>query len=374
MIDCQPDVLPEGSGETFSYVVNGCPERDWPTLLDGFRDANLFQTVPFCSLKLLGGRVERFVLSRHSTVVAAAAVRITNLPWPATGCAYVRWGPLWCRQGAPPDFEVWRQAIRALRAEYVVRRRMWMRLLPMLTDADDPALLQILKDEGFNAVALAPRQRTMLIDLAPSSELLRKGLDRKWRNCLSSGERNDLEIVEGVEEALIDEFLVPYKEMISRKGLSDPGDIASFRRMQGDLPDRHKMRVFLARSEGDVCAGAIVSHFGERGIYHFGATGTNGLQTRASYVLQWRIIEWLKGRSCAIYDLHGVNRSVNAGVYEFKAGLCGKNGREVTFLGSFDACNSRRARFTAKAATLFKQRRGILKNLRARLRSAADHQ
>jgi lipid II:glycine glycyltransferase (peptidoglycan interpeptide bridge formation enzyme) len=167
---------------------------------------------------------------------------------------------------------------------------------------------------------------------------------------------------------LIDQFLVPYEEMISRKGLHDSGAIAKFREVQRELQPRHKMRIFLARSGSEVCAGAIVSHLGERGIYHLGATGTNGLRTRASYVLQWRIIEWLKGRNCAIYDLHGVNRAVNPGVYEFKAGLCGKNGREVAFIGTFDACGSGRSRLTAKTATMFQQRRSILQNVKAKLR------
>lgn len=368
----QPAVLHEPSGVLFSYAVNECPEQDWPTVLDGFRDANLFQTLEFSSLKSPRGRVERFVLSRGSAPVAAAAVRVTSLPWPAADSAYVRWGPLWRQWDAPPDFEVWRQAIRALRAEYVVRRKMWLRILPMLTEGDDPALLAILKEEGFHTVALAARQRTMLIDLAVPIDQLRKGIDSKWRNQLVNGERNNLEIIEGVEDALIEQFLVPFEEMISRKGISEPGDISSFRAIQRVLPERHKVRVFLARSEGDVCAGAIASHLGDRGIYHFGATATKGMRTKASYVLQWRIIEWLKERGCATYDLHGVNRSDNPGVYSFKAGLCSRNGKEVAFLGAFDACGCSRARFTARAATLFQQRRRILMNVRARLRPTAE--
>jgi hypothetical protein len=68
-----------------------------------------------------------------------------------------------------------------------------------------------------------------------------------------------------------------------------------------------------------------------------------------------------------------VNRADNPGVYGFKAGLCGKNGNEVAFVGTFDACGGGRARFAAKAATLFHQRRRILKNLMARGRPAAEH-
>jgi hypothetical protein len=362
-----PESKHSEGGTHFTYAINLGDEHLWPELLDGFADANLFQTVPFCSIKSPRSRVERFLMSKDSKMMAAALVRVISVPWPGVGCAYVRWGPLWRRTQAPPDLEVWRQAIRGLRAEYVLKRNMWLRLLPMLTDADDPAFVSAMNEEGFVPGGTGPRQRTMLIDLTPPLEQLRKGLDQKWRNHLNRGERNGLEIVEGTEDRLIEQFLVPYQEMISRKGLSEPGDIQSFRAIQRALPERQKMRVFLASSEGEVCTGAIASLLGERGIYHFGATGNKGMKTKAAYVLQWRIMQWLKQRNCTTYDLHGVNRASNPGVYEFKSGLCGKNGKEVTFVGSFDSCGGGRARMTAGAANLFAQRRTLLKSLFGRL-------
>jgi hypothetical protein len=279
-----PIFKPSGDGTRFTHAINQGDERRWPELLDGFADANLFQTVPFCAIKSPRSRVERFVVFQDSAVVAAALVRVISVPWPGVGCAYVRWGPLCHRIQAPPDLEVWRQAIRGLRAEYVLKRNMWLRLLPMLTEADDPVFASVLEQEGFAPDRTGSRQRTMLIDLTPPLDQLRKGLDQKWRNRLNSGERNGLEIVEGTEDRLIEQFLVPYQEMISRKGLSEPGDIRSFRAIQKKLPDQQKLRVFLACTEGEVCAGAIVSHLGERGIYHFGATGNKGMKTKAAYV------------------------------------------------------------------------------------------
>jgi lipid II:glycine glycyltransferase (peptidoglycan interpeptide bridge formation enzyme) len=354
----------------FSYAVNASHASDWSTLLDRFRDANLFQTQTFGTLKSPRGKTERFVVLRGTDVVAAATVRVTRLPWPAVGCAYVLWGPVWRPWDTTPDAAVWREAIRALRSEYVVKRKLWLRLRPMMTDHDDPALVTALKDEGFREVSFAPRQRTMLIDLSVPLDQLRKGLGSRWRNYLNNGEREELEIVEGVDDALIDQFVVPFRQMVSRKGLSQPGDIQSFRALQRDLPTRHKMRVFLARSKGTLCAGAIASHIGERGIYHFGALGNSGMHTKASYVLQWRIIEWLKRRGCAVYDLHGVSRLDNPGGYQFKSGLCGKNGKEVEFVGTFDAVASGRATLTSKAAILVQERRKIILRMKRAVRSA----
>jgi lipid II:glycine glycyltransferase (peptidoglycan interpeptide bridge formation enzyme) len=62
--------------------------------------------------------------------------------------------------------------------------------------------------------------------------------------------------------------------------------------------------------------------------------------SNASYLIQWRVLEWLKERNCLFYDLHGFDEIANPGTYKFKAGLCGKNGRAVEFLGQLQSCES----------------------------------
>ena len=51
-----------------------------------------------------------------------------------------------------------------------------------------------------------------------------------------------------------------------------------------------------------------------------------------------------------MYDLHGSNAETNPGVYAFKMGLCGKNGREVEMVGHFEAYDGARMRLLMKAA------------------------
>jgi lipid II:glycine glycyltransferase (peptidoglycan interpeptide bridge formation enzyme) len=61
------------------------------------------------------------------------------------------------------------------------------------------------------------------------------------------------------------------------------------------------------------------------------------MQTSASYLLQWETVKLLKEMGIREYDLNGINPELNAGTYQFKRGLAGKNGREVTFVGQFQA-------------------------------------
>ncbi len=48
-------------------------------------------------------------------------------------------------------------------------------------------------------------------------------------------------------------------------------------------------------------------------------------------------MERLKEQNFSSYDLCGINQETNPGTYTFKAGLCGKNGKDVFDLGKFEA-------------------------------------
>ena len=144
-------------------------------------------------------------------------------------------------------------------------------------------------------------------------------------------------MVEGDDDDLFEAFVGLYREMLDRKKFREPNDINEFRLIQKDLPQGWKMRIFLSRSIEGVGAGAICSALGNKGIYLFGATNDLGLVNKGSYLLQWRIIQWLKETGCVCYDLNGINPSRNPGTYRFKAGIAGTDGRDVLFLGQFDS-------------------------------------
>jgi lipid II:glycine glycyltransferase (peptidoglycan interpeptide bridge formation enzyme) len=47
------------------------------------------------------------------------------------------------------------------------------------------------------------------------------------------------------------------------------------------------------------------------------------MKAKGSYLLQWRMMQWLRERGCRGYDLGGVNPTRNPGVYHFKSGVGG---------------------------------------------------
>lgn len=317
--------------------VDDLDDREWYALAAGFTDLNIYQV---WQERSAGGRfsgTSRLVLRSGADVVAAAEVRLFRMPLTERGIAYVRWGPMWHRANriaAPEDF---RQFVRALRNEYVCRRHMVVRMNPRLFVEEDGEYLDILRDEGFAQAPGFQTERTLVMDVTPDLDDLRRGFEKKWRNCLSKAERAGLTVTSGSGLDLFDEFVALYRDMHARKQFVETADIQAHRRLQDTLPDALKMHIAIARVEGQPCAGAVVSALGDTALYLFGATNDVGMRTSASYAVQWQILEMLKARGVRTYDLHGINPESNPGTYHFKQGLAGKNGREATFGGHIQA-------------------------------------
>jgi len=310
---------------------------EWHSIVSGFDDLSLYQTLPYARCRWPRSRVSHLVLTHGGDVVSAAQVRLVPIP-PLGGIAYVRWGPLWRRRGRERNLEVLRQMARAIRAEYAFRRGYMVQMIPreIETCAD---VRQALEEEGFR-----PRvsdYSTLLLDIAAPMEKLRAGLDPRWRTDLNRAQRGSLVLTEGDHPELFDRFAPIYAEMFERKRLVDFGDLNAYRGMQALLPADLRMRVMLCSEDGKTdVAGAITSGLGDTGLGILWATNPRGRDLRGAYLLQWHVIDWLKRQGCGHYDLGGVSREANPGGHRFKSGLSGKNGREVRFVGSFETSAS----------------------------------
>ncbi len=88
---------------------------------------------------------------------------------------------------------------------------------------------------------------------------------------------------------------------------------------------------------------------GNRAIYLLGATNEQGMKVKCAYLMQWRMIQWLKETEVVYYDLGGINPEKNPGVYHFKEGL---GGQDVLYLNPLVACVSAPSRAFAAAVGL----------------------
>ncbi len=351
----------------YDPAVDDIGEQEWHEELLRFDDANIYQTWPYGAITYGEGRTSRLILRSGTEVVAMAQARIARLPVVNLGLAYVLWGPLWRRSGEAGSLAVFRQALRAMRNEYVCKRGLTLRLAPRLIDGDPCDFRSILEEEGFTASGPQSSSRTILMDLRPPVEALREGMRPHWRRELKQAERRQLNIEEGAGEDLFRTFIDMYHEMVSRKRFVEPNDINRFRLIQKRLPDSLKMMVLVCRSDGEARAGAIASAMGDTALYLFGATSNTGLKSQGSYALQWKLIEQLKRAGIRWYDLNGVNPDRNPGTYKFKSDLAGINGREVCYLGRFESHAGRASALCVRGADLL---RSHCRSLKERFRTA----
>jgi lipid II:glycine glycyltransferase (peptidoglycan interpeptide bridge formation enzyme) len=310
----------------------------WSALLSGFADANFYQTHAYGSVAWGKNSLTHLQVRQETQVRALAQVRQIRLGrW--FGVAYVRWGPCVRRRAGAWDGEAFQRALAALVEEYVQRRGWVLRVVPHLFRQDPEAgqAGKILRTLGFEEDASGPSYRTLRVDLTAPLETIRKRLDGKWRNQLNAAGRNGLEIRAGNDTRLFQEFRTLYDEMMSRKRFETSVDVADFEQMQEQLQSHEKLRVVLATRAGRSHAGLVATGLGETGIYLLGATGEEGLKSKASYLLQWQMIEHLKSAGCRFYDLGGINPQTNPGVYHFKSGM---GGEEVVQLGRFERAPS----------------------------------
>src|SRR3972149_6418455 len=345
----------------YDAEVDCIKKYEWYKILDQFSDANIYQTWSYDTIRCEGKNISHLVTREAGQIIAAAQARIVRLPFFGFGAAYIRWGPFWQLKNQVPNPAAFRLAIRAVRNEYVCRRGLILRIFPALYNDNSNLYLDILLQEGYSLVTGKNQARTLILDISPSTDDLRKNLDQKWRNCLNKAERNQLEIIEGTDDSLFTEFIGIYQDLLKRKQFKKPNDINEFRMIQRELPDEFKMRIFLCRSNGLNSAGAIFSVTGETGVYLFGAINDQGMANKGSYLIQWKAIQWMKNIGCQYYNLNGINPIINPGTYHFKAGLAGKCCKDVYYLGRFDCYSgSISAALVRTADSVFPFLRGVI--------------
>jgi lipid II:glycine glycyltransferase (peptidoglycan interpeptide bridge formation enzyme) len=88
------------------------------------------------------------------------------------------------------------------------------------------------------------------------------------------------------------------------------------------------------------------------------ASNPVGREIKASYLMQWKIIEWLRKEGMHYYDLGGISPST-PGVNHFKAGL---GGDDRVHVGLFEQCSN-------PVSSLFDRSLGMVKEFRKSLRS-----
>ena len=169
-------------------------------------------------------------------------------------------------------------------------------------------------------------------------EQLLAGMNQLWRRNIKKADKLGVEVSRGGVTDL-PEFHRLYTETAERDHFT-PRPLAYFQTMFdalcGEDPDR--IRLYLARHEGDLVAATTWVRVGEHAWYTYGASSTAKREVRGSNATQWRMIIDALEAGATIYDLRGITEGLEAddphlGLIQFKVGT---GGEAVEYVGEWD--------------------------------------
>ena len=308
---------------------------EWQRLALSFGDYNYRQLWDFgvACARRVNAVSEHVVIEDDEEAVGLADVRVKRVPLMGGGIAYITGGPLVRRDGERAGSRLG-ECLNVLIEEYVRRQGLLLRIQPTIgCESWNAERASMFLDCGFSISTKAKPYRTLLLDLSPSLDGLRKNLSQKWRNNLKRAEAGTNSLGSDYSFESLMRFYDLYKVFRERKKFEVDLAPEFYVEVQKSLPESERMRVALCTEEGVLISGHVSSLLGDTAVNLFRANTKVALTSRASYLIQWNGVRHAREQGFQWYDLGGIDPEGNPGVYSFKKGMGGK---DVTAPGPFE--------------------------------------
>ncbi len=183
------------------------------------------------------------------------------------------------------------------------------------------------------------------------------GMNQQWRRNIKKAAKQGVEVERG-EVTDLKAFHELYVHTAGRDHFT-PRPLSYFETMFEALgaEDPDRIRLYLARHEGDLVAATIWVRVGEHTWYSYGASSTEKRDVRGSNAVQWQMIRDALAAGAKVYDLRGITSTLDpeddhVGLIQFKVGT---GGEAVEYAGEWDLPLNRAI---YKAFDLYMKRRG----------------
>ncbi|WP_328545509.1 lipid II:glycine glycyltransferase FemX [Streptomyces platensis] len=171
-----------------------------------------------------------------------------------------------------------------------------------------------------------------------SLEEVHRGLNQQWRRNIKKAEKAGVTVMRGALEDL-PAFYDLYVETAERDRFI-PRPLAYFQRMWTALAaeDPDRMRLYLARHNGEVLAAATMLTVGDHVWYSYGASTSHKREVQPNNAIQWRMLIDAHQLGASVYDLRGITDTLEdsnylLGLLRFKVGT---GGQAIEYLGEWD--------------------------------------
>lgn len=196
-------------------------------------------------------------------------------------------------------------------------------------------------DTGFSAGQ--PRHVFQVPLAGRTADDVLAGMNQLWRRNIKKAAKLGVEVTVGSAADLPD-FHRLYVETAERDHFT-PRPLGYFTTMFDALlaEDPDRIRLYLARHEGDLVAATTWVRVGDHVWYSYGASSTAKRDVRGSNAVQWAMIQDAIAAGASVYDLRGITDTLDAddphiGLIQFKVGT---GGQAVEYVGEWDLPLSR---------------------------------
>ncbi|MGF7162032.1 hypothetical protein FHS85_003675 [Rhodoligotrophos appendicifer] len=304
--------------------VSEVPLDRWDAFAMEFRDTVPDQTAAYATARWGAERVRGLSVGDGSRSLGGALVIDFSLPLIGRGLSVVKFGPLWRRKGETAENRALELVVSALQRHVAGEGHKALVILPLPDPAAPDLLASTLLTAGFTRRGSIPNPERYCVNLGLDLDAQRASLHSKWRYNLKQAQKAKLEIGLATGEAGLASFMQLYGAMTERKRFADHSSIDCLAAMMQAVQPEMRPEIVIVNHEGRPTAGAVISSFGDRALYLFGATDDRALPLHAGFALQWWILEHLTNRGCLWYDLGGTEG--DEGLARFKRHFVGNAG------------------------------------------------
>src|SRR5581483_3020336 len=306
-------------------------QEQWNSFLISQPRGHLLQSYEWGELnKYLGGRIYRLGALEDGRLIGAMLLSVAPVPLPLPRIL-LKWlysarGPTVENPESPALPTLIAHAQKVARQEGAVV----LRIEPNIAD-DDPRMddwVAAYYAIGFRSNPISVHgRRSWVLDIRPSAEELLANFKMTWRQNVRVAERKGVIVREVSSDADFD----TYYELLKVTSERDAFFIHNkdyHKEILRHFAGKGDAVLFLAEHEGEALAAKMLIRFGDWCWDMFGASSNHKRNLKATYLLQYRCIQWARERGCSYFDFRTIPEVLEPGeemwgVYEYKKGFGG---------------------------------------------------
>jgi hypothetical protein len=278
-------------------LLENCDEQTWDEMVASFEIGTIFHTFAWMQVieKLRGAEKLPFGIFEGSNLIGIFPLfrqrrgPLTILASPLGGVGYG--GPLVSRTYYRAVLEQLDNLVKCFKADYIEFRSLEALAPTLLTDRHD----------------IVQEPQTYVLALNRPPQELWRSLKSECRTAIRKAQKCNVEIVEATDTSFLDVYYEMVKDTYHKSNRLPPLSRQDYATVWDILKPYERIKVLLAKHQGQVIAGAIFLHFHDKIYYWDGVAFRAYYSLRPNNLIHWTLIEWGARSGLTQYDMLGAN-------------------------------------------------------------------